>query len=185
MSVSTEDARPFRRLPPAYEEEESTTVRSTVTTALLSEKPAPQSQFGEIIHYVQPGDTVASLSLHYSVPVDVLRKSNNIFSDHLLAARRTVIIPPGFFAGTSRNPLPPGGMEEDQKRVKVKRFQVATKCVESKVAEFYLMEASWDLERALLQWAEDDEWEKKNAGGRRRSGAHGSSRGRRGWSGQL
>jgi hypothetical protein len=72
-----------------------------------------------------------SLSLRYKVPVDVLRRANKLTSDHLLLARRTVIIPGEYYqGGVSLSPRPVEGEEEERRKAIVRRWMVACKVAE-------------------------------------------------------
>ena len=78
-----------------------------------------------------PEDTLQSLSLAYTTPVGVLRRTNNLFSDHLLAARRTILVPGEYYkGGVSLSPRPVEGEEEELKKSKVRRWMVACKVAE-------------------------------------------------------
>lgn len=64
------------------------------------QSPDEQSsqQKDDIIHHLRhthPVDTLPSLSLRYGIPTPILRQHNNLpqGADHLLAARRTLLIP--------------------------------------------------------------------------------------------
>lgn len=170
ISVQPKQTISFRKLPPSYEEEST-----SAAVVALAEKPGIEmSSAGDVVHYVTPEDTVEGLCLTYGVPMSIFQQHNRLFSNNLLAARRTVLIPPGYYAGPSKSPGPERA-EEEQRKVQVKRFQLTTKCVEYKVAEWYLREAQWSLEGALMRWADDDEWERE-AIRRKRMGS-----GARGW----
>jgi hypothetical protein len=86
----------------------------------------------DVLHFVDPSiDTLGILSIRYGVPAGALRRTNAIFSDHLLAARRTILIPGEFYkGGVSLSPQPKGGEEEEIRKGKIRRFQVASKCSE-------------------------------------------------------
>lgn len=86
----------------------------------------------DVLHFLDPAhDTISSLSLRYGVPADVLRRTNSLFADHLLAARRTVIIPGEFYkGGVSLSPQPIEGEEEEIRKAKVRRWMVACKVAE-------------------------------------------------------
>jgi hypothetical protein len=65
------------------------------------------------------------------VPIAALRRANNITSDHLLLARRTILIPGEFYkAGVSLSPHPIEGEEEERRKVTVRRWMVACKVSE-------------------------------------------------------
>jgi len=72
--------------------------------------------------------------------------------------------------------------EEDiERKAKLRKFMVNTKCHEYEVAELYLKQADFDLEKSLEIFRADEKWEKENpfngkgkakeAKGRRRTGA--------------
>lgn len=85
----------------------------------------------DVLHFVDPEDSITSLSLRYNVPAHALRNTNNLFSDHLLAARRTVLIPGAHYkGGVSLSPRPLEGEEEEKRKAKVRRFMVACKVAE-------------------------------------------------------
>ncbi len=85
-----------------------------------------------MLHFLDPSqDTIASLSLRYGVPQNVLRRKNGLFADHLLAARRTFLIPGEFYkGGVSLSPEPIEDEEEEIRKTKVRRWMVACKVVE-------------------------------------------------------
>ena len=84
-----------------------------------------------MLHFVHPDDSIAALALRYAVPVSALRRKNGLYADHLLAARRTVLIPGEFYkGGVSLSPRPIEGEEEEMRKSKVRRFMVACKVVE-------------------------------------------------------
>lgn len=114
-------------------------------------------------HHLHPTDTIASLSLAYAVPVQVLRSHNNLWSDHLLSARRTVSIPGSHYkGGVSLSPDAVEGEEETERKSKVRRFMVGTKCHAYDVAELYLKQTDYDLDKALQTYLADEKWEKEN-----------------------
>lgn len=84
------------------------------------------------MHFLDPAqDTISSLSLRYGVPQDALRRTNGLFADHLLAARRTILIPGRFYkGGVSLSPQPIGGEEEEIRKSKVRRWMVTCKVAE-------------------------------------------------------
>lgn len=97
-----------------------------------NEKQGVEPSNEDVLHFLNHNqDTLYSLSLRYGVPIDVLRKVNNITSDHLLLARRTILIPGEYYkGGISLNPRPVEGEEEEIRKSKVRKFQVACKASE-------------------------------------------------------
>ena len=86
----------------------------------------------DVLHFVdQNNDSVSSLSLRYGVPAGALRRTNNLYADHLLAARRTVLIPGDFYkGGVSLSPRPLEGEEEEIKKMKLRKFMIRCKVAE-------------------------------------------------------
>lgn len=85
----------------------------------------------DALHFLAPTDTLQSLALAYNVPISVLRSSNNLFSDHLVAARRTIIIPWQYYkGGVSLSPRPVEGEEEERRRAKIRKWMVGCKVAE-------------------------------------------------------
>ncbi|KAL0931727.1 uncharacterized protein CTRU02_212680 [Colletotrichum truncatum] len=106
-------------------------------------------------------DTVASLSLRYGVPQSVLRRTNNITSDHLLQGRRTVLIPGEYYAaGISLSPRPIEGEEEELRKSRIRRFMTGCKVSDYDVALLYLEQAGYDLAMAMEAYAADEAWER-------------------------
>lgn len=65
------------------------------------------------------------------MPIAALRRANGITADHLLLARRTVLIPGEFYKGSvSLSPRPVEGEEEEVKRGKIRRWMIACKVAE-------------------------------------------------------
>lgn len=91
-----------------------------------------REQAPDVLHFVdQNNDSISSLSLRYGVPADALRRTNNLYADHLLAARRTVLIPGEFYkGGVSLSPRPLEGEEEEIKKTKLRKFMVRCKVAE-------------------------------------------------------
>ncbi len=85
-----------------------------------------------MLHFLNHStDSVLSLSLRYGVPIGALRRANGITSDHLLLARRTVVIPGEFYkGGVSLSPRPVEGEEEEARKGKIRRWMVACKVAE-------------------------------------------------------
>ena len=86
----------------------------------------------DVLHFVDANnDTIEILSIRYGVPVESLKRKNNLFANHLLAGRRTILIPGEFYrGGVSLSPRPIGGEEEEIKKGKVRKWQVACKVAE-------------------------------------------------------
>lgn len=116
-----------------------------------------------------------SLSLLYHTPAPLIRSHNLLFSDHLLPALRTISIPHtsyhqeasnstslGDAALVSFSAYPYDDPQTASRKDKTKRFQLKTKCVEVKLAQWYLQESDWDEDEAVRRWGEDEEWEKRN-----------------------
>jgi hypothetical protein len=110
---------------PGYDES-SKDVPFTVADEKAEEDSAP-----DVLHFVSPDDTVLSLALAYGVPMNVLRKVNSVYSDHLLQARRTVLIPGSHYkGGVSLSPKPLESEEEEIRKGKVRRWMMAVKVAE-------------------------------------------------------
>lgn len=91
-----------------------------------------EAEAEDVLHFLDHGnDSMQSLSLRYGVPIDVLRRKNNITADHLVAARRTILVPGEWYkGGVSLSPRPVEGEEEEKKRSAVRRFMVGCKVSE-------------------------------------------------------
>jgi LysM repeat protein len=150
--------------PPSYNEEEPPSYSSLASSSHSSafEKPAPPAE--DVLHFIDhDGDTVISLAFRYGVPVDVLRRANNITSDHLLRARRTVIIPGSHYTGgVSLSPRPLEGEEEEIRKGKIRKFMVQCKVSEYDVAVLYLEQSEWYLDGAVEAYLEDERWEREH-----------------------
>jgi hypothetical protein len=119
--------------PPPYDE----TLPSY--TSLSPQIPPPekstsgsQAPAEDVLHFLDHStDTVTSLSFRYNVPLPVLRRANNLTSDHLLLARRTVVIPGEYYkGGVSLSPRPVEGEDEERRKGIVRRWMVACKVAE-------------------------------------------------------
>jgi len=85
----------------------------------------------DVLHFVTPDDSMRSLALAYGVPVNALRKANNVYSDHLVQARKTVLIPGEYYkGGVSLSPQPLESEEDEIKKHKVRRWMMACKVAE-------------------------------------------------------
>jgi hypothetical protein len=92
--------------------------------------PPEKPQAGEdVLHFVDPtNDTVNMLAIRYRIPADALKRKNGIFQDHLLAGRRTVLIPGEYYkGGVSLSPRPIEGEEEELRKTKIRKWMVACK----------------------------------------------------------
>jgi len=100
---------------------------------LSSEKSGANEQDApDVLHFVDPNnDSIASLSLRYGVPVGALQRTNSLYANHLLAARRTVLIPGEYYkGGVSLSPRPLEGEEEEMRKGKLRKFMVGCKVAE-------------------------------------------------------
>ncbi len=108
--------------PPAY---------SQHSNVDASEKSKPDGRAEDVLHFLSPNDSIHSLSLAYGVPANALRKTNSVYSDHLLQGRKTILIPGEYYkGGVSLSPEPIEGEEEELKKQKVRRWMVACKVAE-------------------------------------------------------
>lgn len=152
------------------------------------EKPGDELPTPDVLHFVDPNqDSVTSLSLRYGVPANALRKINSLYADHLLLARRTVLIPGEHYkGGVSLSPRPVQGEEEEIRKGKIRKFMVACKVSEYNIALLYLKQTNYDWEAAVEAYREDERWERehpleaaKKGGGKqaasRRGGGFGGS----------
>lgn len=155
-------------LPPSY---------ASVSSLSLNGSSPPETD--DLVHFLYAEDTIPSLSLAYDVPVPVLRAHNKIYEDQLLAARKWVLIPSSHYTGPPLS-TPPDPEEEERKN-KLRRWMVATKCVDYNVATLYLKGSDYNLELAVESFRSDERWEKdhpmKGKGGprNRQSGSLGLS----------
>ncbi|KAL8915248.1 MAG: hypothetical protein Q9171_000367 [Xanthocarpia ochracea] len=112
--------------PPAYSasnEHGSTPEKSEQNGAIVAD---------DVLHFLDPAsDTISSLSLRYAVPANALRTKNNVYADHLLAARKTILIPGEFYKeGVSLSPQPIDGEEEEIRKSRIRRWMVTCKVSE-------------------------------------------------------
>jgi len=133
------------REPPPYSPPTSSSLHSQFTSS-IEDRPPPYSNgnysqtrpdkspepAADVLHFVDPShDSVQSLSLRYGVPADALKRTNNLFADHLMAARRTVLIPGEYYkGGVSLSPRPLEGEEEELRKNKIRKWMVACKVSE-------------------------------------------------------
>ncbi len=126
------------------------------TPEALSEKPGDAAP---IIHYLDHDrDSIASLSLRYNIPADLLRRTNRLSSDHLLLARRVVQIPAASALSSSSpsssssfsspavslSPMPVEGEGEARRKAAIRRFMVACKVADYDLAVLYLEQTAVD-----------------------------------------
>ncbi|KAF2396342.1 hypothetical protein EJ06DRAFT_534069 [Trichodelitschia bisporula] len=161
--------------PPAYEAVETAAKRDLDE---LSDEPPPYTGDGagagtadtkqagpgeDVLHFVDPAmDSVQALSLRYGVPARELRRKNAVYSDHLLAARRTILIPGEYYQGPSLSSRPIEGEEEEVRKGKVRKWMVACKVPDYDIALLYLKQADYDLEIAVEAFKSDEAWEKEH-----------------------
>ena len=95
----------------------------------------------DVLHFLDPSqDSILSLSLRYGVPQDALRRKNGLFADHLLAARRTIIIPGEFYkGGVSLSPEPMESEEAEIRKAKIRRWMVACKVSEYSYSQLVIV----------------------------------------------
>lgn len=154
------------RDPPAYDSlDDKTRTPASIADPDPDEAPPEYRETKEsspdVLHFVAPTDSLRSLSLAYGVPLDALRRSNNMYSDHLLQGRKTVLIPGKYHSGgVSLSPRPLESEEEEIRKTKVRRFMVATKVAEYDIAVLYLEQASYELESAVEAYLDDEKWER-------------------------
>lgn len=113
-------------MPPAY------SVHNPLDPPPEKPKDTSTDSAPDVLHFVDPNyDTITSLSLRYGVPASALRRTNGLFADHLLAARRTILIPGEYYkGGVSLSPRPVEGEEEEARKSKIRRWMVACKVPE-------------------------------------------------------
>ncbi|KAK4456179.1 hypothetical protein QBC34DRAFT_11728 [Podospora aff. communis PSN243] len=151
--------------PPPY------TLLATASTPQPSSSPSDQEKAAltaceapgeDTLHFLDHSrDTVASLSLRYGVPADALRRANNIGSDHLLAGRRTVVIPGRYYrGGVSLSPRPVEGEEEEARKAKIRRWMMTCKVSDYEVAMLYLEQADYYFHDAVEAYFADEAWER-------------------------
>ena len=139
--------------PPAY---------STVDGfARPQEKHDGEEPAEDVLHFLDPRkDTIQSLSLRYGVPPGALRRKNGLYTDHLLAARKTILIPGEFYkGGISLSPQPIDGEEEEIRKAKIRKFMVTCKVSDYDMAVLYLDQAKQDLDLAVEAYMSDEQWE--------------------------
>ncbi|TQS33482.1 hypothetical protein Golomagni_06171 [Golovinomyces magnicellulatus] len=108
-------------------------------------------------------DSIASLSLRYGVPASALRQKNNIASDHLLAGRKTILIPGDHYrGGVSLSPRPVEGEDEERRKRKIRTFMTTCKVSDYDIALLYLEQSKYDLDASIEAHFADEAWERAN-----------------------
>jgi hypothetical protein len=144
--------------------------------------PPPQTE--DVLHFLHPtDDTLQSISLAYGIPLPILRAHNNLYSDSLLAARKWILIPKSHYSGPSLS-TPPDPEEEERKN-KLRRWMVATKCADYDVAKLYLKGTGYNLEAAVEAFWADEAWEKENPMKGKAPAGRARARGGMGLTGQI
>ncbi|KAM0278086.1 hypothetical protein ACHAQH_005377 [Verticillium albo-atrum] len=139
---------------------------SRLSTSSSPSPPPPytsEEKSQDTVHHLNhANDTLASLSLAYNVPAPILRAHNNLPADHLLPARRTLLIPASHYpAGSpSLSPHPVESEDEIRRKAALRRFMVTCKVADYDVATLYLEQAGYDLRRAVENWEGDAAWER-------------------------
>lgn len=151
-------------LPPSYSDELPSYSSLEAPKTPPPEKAANTPPAEDVLHFLNhEHDNLTSLSFRYGVPIHVLRRSNNLTSDHLLLARRTVIIPGEFYkGGISLSPQPIEGEDEERRKGIVRRWMVACKVPEYDVALLYLEQVDYDLKAACEAYRDDERWEQEH-----------------------
>ncbi|KAL9040222.1 MAG: hypothetical protein Q9180_002047 [Flavoplaca navasiana] len=115
----------------------------------------------DVLHFVDPArDTISSLALRYAVPANALRTKNHVYADHLLAARKAILIPGEFYKGVSLSPQPIDGEDEEIRKSKIRRWMVTCKVSDYNVAVLYLEQAKYELDAAVEAYLADEQWER-------------------------
>ena len=139
--------------PPSYDD-------SMTARPVPDQSTEPPADTEDTVHFLGSGDTLQALSLAYAVPVFILRRHNNLYADQLLQARKWILIPRTHYGGpplsTAPDPL------EEERKTKLRRWMVATKCAEYNVAQLYLKGSDYNLDVAVEAFKADEEWEKNH-----------------------
>lgn len=144
--------------PPSYHDSSTCSPRQQLWA--LEQNTAPPVDTEDIVHFVSLEDSLQSLSLAYNVPISVLRLHNNVYSDALITARKWVLIPRSHYAGPPLSTPP--DPDEEERKTKLRRWMVATKCADYSVATLYLKGTDYNLDIAVEAFKADEEWEKRN-----------------------
>ena len=109
-------------------------------------------------HYLRPEDTIYSLALAYGTSEKRLLAFNRMTDRALLHSRASVDVPPEC-PRPSISTTMPGDEAARQRNARLLRLMQMRK-VTRQVAQVYLDQAGWDLERALERWEADERWER-------------------------
>jgi LysM repeat protein len=112
-------------LPPAY---------SSITGPAVAGSQIPETD--DVVHHLTADDSLSSLSLAYQVPTPVLRTHNGVYSDNLLSGRKWILIPRSHYQGPPLSSPP--NPEEEERKNRLRRWMVATKCPDYDFAVLYL-----------------------------------------------
>jgi hypothetical protein len=150
------------RLPPSYASTSTILGEdlppSYASVAALSANGSKPPETEDVVHFLDAEDTMPSLSLAYGVPLPVLRAHNKVHSDQLLVARKWVLVPKSHYSGPPlSNPPDP---EEEERKNKLRRWMVATKCADYDVATLYLKGSDYNLGISIEAFKADERWEK-------------------------
>ncbi|OWP03363.1 hypothetical protein B2J93_7381 [Marssonina coronariae] len=156
--------------PPPYSDVLPTYSSLTEQRLATPEKAFSSAVPADVLHFLDhENDSFTSLSFRYGVPISALRKANNVTSDHLLLARRTIVIPAEFYkGGVSLSPRPLEGEEEERRKGLVRRWMVACKVPDVTlncrydIAILYLNQADYDLNVAIEAYKKDERWGKEH-----------------------
>ena len=145
---------PFSPVPPSYE-----SLLPPYSLSPHPNVPLQDSKGPGCIHYLRHNDTLIGLSLMYKIPLQDIRRANNLFgNDNLMHARHYVFIPGYNGPSLSREPEEPE--EVEIRKIALKRFQLISKCVDYKMATIYMENSGWNIEAAVEKYNDDIAWEK-------------------------
>ncbi|KAL8950352.1 MAG: hypothetical protein Q9222_003604 [Ikaeria aurantiellina] len=151
ISIASTSLPPGLRDPPAYSPPTSPRISNATpanppdagdppTYASLDNNPGLNEKVlqhdnevvDDVLHFLNPAqDTILSLALRYAIPPDAIRRKNNLYADHLLAARKAILIPGEYYkGGVSLSPQPIDGEEEEIRKSKIRRWMVTCKVSE-------------------------------------------------------
>ncbi|KAL9102892.1 MAG: hypothetical protein Q9163_002015 [Psora crenata] len=153
----------------------------SVVDALAPPQGKKEQPVEDVLHFLDPmQDTIPSLALRYGVPQGALRRKNNLFADHLLAGRKTILIPSEYYkGGVSLSPKPLVSEQEELRKSKIRRWMVACKVSEYDIALLYLQQANYDLDAAVEAYMADIKWETEHPMANTLNGRHLRRPGRR------